>query len=489
MPLLLGLDVGTQGARVIVCSESGAVVAQSSRPFGGDAAVAGLQPGWFEQRPEAWWEAAACALRDVADSLKALGRDSAEIRAIAVDSTSGTVLSVDSAGEALRPALMYNDGRAEEEAQKCNNAASDLISRLGYRFGSSFGLPKVLWLARREPDTWRRTHRVIHASDYIVGRLTGDFSKSDSSNAMKTGYDLACSRWPTFISDSLGIEIDKLPEVVAPGEPIGCVSHGCAIETGLAPGTMVVGGVSDGTAGFVASGAASPGEWNSTVGTTLVMRGVSESLVKDEAGRVYCHRHPDGFWLPGGASNVGGECLAKLFPGEDYDELSRQIADRLPSGLLVYPLVRLGERLPFIDPHARGFVAGVHHGRRQLYAGYLEGVAFVERWCCELMGELGAVVGDTIYATGGGARSLEWMRIRASVLNKRLVRPAVAESAMGAAMVAASRTVFSSLSEASRAMVKYDARIDPDNRLVEAYDEHYLAFREECASRGLGGKT
>lgn len=486
MPLVLGLDVGTQGARAIVCTETGQIIAQGSSSFSSEVAVTGLPNGWFEQYPEVWWEAASQCLRSVVASIREHGRDPDEIAAIAVDSTSGTVLPVDAPGNPLRPAIMYNDSRAEAEARECNEAGSAFTAAIGYKFGSSFALPKLLWMKRNEPELWGRSARIIHAADCIVGRVTGEYGRSDNSNALKTGYDLIEDRWPDFISQDLGIEAEKLPSVSSPGEVIGRVSRGCSEATGLAEGTLVVGGISDGTAGFIASGASAVGEWNSTVGTTLVLRGVSEDIIRDPLGRIYCHKHPDGWWLPGGASNVGGECLSNVFPGEDYDALNRQAVNLIPSGLVCYPLVRHGERLPFINPRAEGFVCGESDGRARLYAGYLEGVAFVERWCYELMEELGAPVGDTVYATGGGAKSLEWMRIRASVLNRMLIRPAVTESAMGTAVVAASRTIYRSLMEASRKMVRRDLEVGPEPALVEAYDESYRAFRDECEARGLG---
>ncbi len=487
MPLVVGLDVGTQGARAIACDESGDIVAQSSCAFDAAARVANLPAGWFEQDPQAWWRAAAACLSSVASSLPRIGRQAGQIAAIAVDSTSGTVLPVDQAGSALRAAIMYNDTRAQVESRECNDAGRELTGKLGYRFGSSFGLPKVLWLRRNEPDTWRACSKVIHAADYVVGKLTGDHGVSDDSNALKTGYDLVDLRWPDFVSDVLGIERDKLPAVVTAGEPIGRVTAECAALTGLEQGTVVVAGVSDGTAGFIASGASAVGEWNSTIGTTLVIRGISEELIKDPKGRVYCHRHPDGWWLPGGASNVGGECLAKLFPDADYDALNHEAAALIPSGLVCYPLVRPGERLPFVDADVEGFLPGADAEPARLYAACLEGVAFAERWCYELMEDLGAEVGDVIYTTGGGAKSVTWMRIRAAVTTRLIVRPAVTEPAMGAAVVAASRTLYSSLTEASKAMVRRDLVVDPEYRLVAAYEARYRQFRAECAARGLGG--
>ncbi len=400
---VLGLDVGTQGVRAVVCDAEGNVLAQARQEFAAPCQVELLPPGWTEQQPADWWEAAESCLSRVVAQLRESGRSLDDLRAIAVDSTSGTVVTLDRSGRPLRPAIMYNDTRAVSETAECNSAGADLIVKLAYRFSASFALPKILWVKHNEPEIFEQAI-FIHAADYIVGKLTGDFLTSDTSNALKTGYDLIDGRWPEFIEASLAIPAGKLPTVVSPGTIIGEVSDECARQTGLRRGTSVVAGVTDGTAGFLASGAVQIGDWNSTIGTTLVIRGVSSELIRDPLGRIYNHAHPDGYWLPGGASNCGAECLQQLFQGRDLDQLNAYVPQYSPTALLVYPLVRIGERLPFVDPQAEGFIVGEPRDSRELYAAYLEGVGYVERWCYELLGDLGAEIGDTIYTTGGGAQ-------------------------------------------------------------------------------------
>jgi sugar (pentulose or hexulose) kinase len=487
---VLGLDVGTQSAKAVICNESGDIIAEASKPF--DAEPILRPPGWAEQHPHDWWEAACVCLRSVIDQIRWKGIPAEAIKAVAVDSTSGTIIPLDKTGIALRPAIMYNDTRAVEEAEECNSAGRELTDKLGYKFSSAFSLPKALWIKKHEPEVFEQTSCFAHAADYIVSRLTGNFRLSDTSNALKTGYDLISRRWPSFIAVELGIPLDRFPQIATPGLTIGVVSAAGARDTELKPGTPVVAGVTDGTAGFLASGAVRVGDWNSTIGTTLVIRGVSTEVIKDPQGRIYCHSHPQGYWLPGGASNVGAECLSKLFHDQNLEELSAYVSQYTPTSLIVYPLVRTGERLPFVNPKAEGFVIGEPRHEYDLYAGYLEGVGYVERWCLELMEELGAEVGDTIYTTGGGAKSEEWMQVRADILNRRVTRPASAECAMGTAAVAASNTLFAplspsngpDLSSAVKSMIKPGPSVDPDPALVPIYEERYQAFRSACADRG-----
>lgn len=480
---VLGLDVGTQGARALVCDGKGGILAQASQEYQ-PSEFELVPPGHAEQDPAGWWSAASECLQHVVKELKFAGRSPQGIKAIAVDSTSGTIVPLDKSGKPLRQAIMYNDTRAVSEADECNSAGSDLTDKLGYKFASSFALPKILWIKRNEPQIFEQTACFAHAADYIVSRLTGNFRFSDTSNVLKTGYDLVDRCWPEFISSALGIPAHMFPQVASPGFTIGKVTDACARDTGLAPGTPVVAGVTDGTAGFLASGAVRVGDWNSTIGTTLVIRGVSTDLIKDSRGRIYCHSHPQGYWLPGGASSVGAECLAKLFHGRNLDEFNAYVPQYSPTSLIVYPLVRTGERLPFVDPHAEGFIIGEPRDSRDLYAAYLEGVGYVERWCLELLEGLGAEVGDTVYTTGGGAKSLEWMQVRANILNRRVSRPQSAECAMGTAAVAASKTLFADLESAVKSMVKTGESVEPNPAQVDIYTERYHSFREACARRG-----
>jgi sugar (pentulose or hexulose) kinase len=244
-------------------------------------------------------------------------------------------------------------------------------------------------------------------------------------------------------------------------------------------------GATDSNAAFFASGAVSEGEWNSTLGTSLAFKGISRSYISDALGRVYCHRHPEHLWLPGSASNTGADCIQTVF-GSKCDALEGEVAAHLPSRLLVYPLVRKGERFPFIDHEALGFVIGHPGSELDLLSGYMEGVAYIERWGYEVFESIGASVRETIYATGGGARSDTWLKVRANVLGRKIARARVAQSAMGAAIIAASHTLYNSVSEASKHMVKLDLEIEPESQAVQMYQDLYDRFKGEMSKRGYG---
>jgi len=470
--VVIGVDLGTGGARVVASDRNGNITASAEQELAEPSPV--RRAGYCEQETSDWWGATATALRKL---VSGLGGDCRPL-AVAVASTSGTIVPVDANGNALAPAIMHNDTRASRQAHEVAAAA-------GHPFSATFALPKALWIKQETPEVFRRASRLVHEADFVVGKLTGTFGVSDTFNVLKMGYDLKEDKWPEFIETKLGIPLRMLPKVVESGEVIGTVSVEVSEETGISKATPVVAGATDSSAAFFASGATLEGEWSSTLGTSLAFKGISKSYVTDPLGRVYCHRHPEHLWLPGSASNTGADCMRVMF-GNEYESLNNMVGGHFPSRLLVYPLVRKGERFPFIDEDAGGFIVGDPTNKLHLFAAYMEGVAYVERWGYELFESLGAPVGETVYATGGGSRSDTWLRVRANVLNRVMARAAVAESAMGAAIIAASRTVYSSLSEASSNMVKLDLKIEPEPQTARGYDELYSRFREETSKRGYG---
>lgn len=486
--VMVGIDVGTQGARVIACDVEGNVYAQGERPFPLETAVR-LPEGWIEQDPNDWWPATIQTLRQVIGILIAKGQCATTICGISVTSTSGTVVAVDKHGNALGSALMYNDRRSEAEATEVNQFGAELAGKLGYKFASSFALPKIVWLRKNDPTRFRNARYFLSPTDFIIGKLTGVCDVTDYSNALKTGYDLIEKCWPAFIEHELGISHARLPKVVAPGMRIGAVTHKANQECDLPEGVPVLAGMTDGCSSQVSTGAVAPNQWNSTLGTTLVIKGVTPQIIRDPAGRVYCHRHPDGHWLPGGASNTGAECIARKFDKAKLEALGSAAVNLTPTNLLAYPLTRTGERFPFSHPKAEGFLIGDASDEATLYTAYLEGVGYIERLSYEVLKGLGAEVGNEIYVAGGATKASTWLQIRADILQKHLLVPATSGGAMGAAILAASGTIYKGIVPAALAMVRIVKRIEPRRELKAAYDERYTRFCTELRKRGYLGET
>lgn len=479
--VVVGIDVGTQGARALALGDDGDVLAEARIPFAAFAATAGLPAGWHEQDPCDWWDAVSGCLRSVT---RTLGARASEIAGLAISATSGTICALDDDGEPLLPAIMYDDNRAQADVADASRALAALEATLGYRVNASFGLPKLRWLARARPDVVERARYLAHAGDFLAGRLTGEYGVTDETQALKTGYDLIHQRWPESIERELGVPLAKLPRVTRMGAQIGQVTTTAAEQTGLPLGTRVFAGATDGCAGQFAAGAASPGEWVSVLGTTLVVKGVTTAPVADALGRVYSHHHPDGYWLPGAASNVGGAALARQFADADLAALDQLAAQATPSGLLIYPLVGRGERFPFVRPDATGFQLGDATDTARLYAGYLEGIAYTERLAYDVLYALGAPAGATIATCGGGARSAVWLQMRADILGRELTVAEHPEPAYGAALVAAAASQGARLSDTTRALVHVHRRVAPRPEQARRYTEQYQRFLAACRERG-----
>jgi sugar (pentulose or hexulose) kinase len=470
----LGLDLGTQSARAIAVSRDGAVLAAASRPL-----TSRRDGPRHEQDPEEWWDALAAACRGTIAELP-----SGSVGATALCGTSGTILLVDEGGDPLTNGVMYDDSRAAEETDRVNEAGRDLWEALGYaRMQPSWALPKLMWLLREQGEL-RSGARAAHQPDFIARRLTGHAVPADSSHALKTGYDVINESWPHDVFARLGIPGEVLPDVVRAGSGLGSVCERASQATGIPTGTPVVAGMTDGCAAQLGAGALAIGSWNSVLGTTLVVKGVSHELIRDPAGVVYSHRSPDGGWLPGGASSVGAGVLTARYPGRDLEALNRRAAEREPATVVAYPLVTRGERFPFMAPDAEGFMLGSPVDETDHYAALLQGVAYVERLIFDYLELLGAPTDGDLTLTGGGARSRYWCQLRADVLGRPVRVPRNAEAALGMAVLAASRASGRPLARVAAEMVRIREEIQPRADRALRFREPYTRFVDELQARG-----
>jgi len=373
--------------------------------------------------------------------------------ATSVAATSGTVVLVDGQGEPVGPALLYDDGRAPAAR----------------RWGWLLGQPGAAAVAAH---AW-------HAADLVLFRLTGERPPTDWTHALKTGFDPEGGEWTTEQPGAA-----RRPAVLAPASPAGTVSDAAAAETGLPAGCQVRLGMTDGCAAQVAAGADRPGRFVTVLGTTLVVKGATEARIDDAASGIYSHRHPGGWWLPGGASNTGGGSLSR-FQAEDLSDLDRRAAGHGPATVACYPQPGRGERFPFASEEAEEVWTGTPAGEVDAYRAVLEGVAFVERLGYERLRDMGAAIAPPLRSAGGGNRSRTWTAIRATVLEMPIVSPPSADSAFGACVLAAAGTVHADLAGAADAMVGPPGpAVDPVPGQVDRMEDSYGRFVEALTVRG-----
>ncbi|MGA5898166.1 FGGY-family carbohydrate kinase [Streptomyces venetus] len=460
----LGVDLGTQGVRVLLVTADGTVLGSGSAPLSGRRD--GVR---HEQDPVRWW----AALRTASRAALACAPSGLPIGGLAVCGTSGTVLLTDGSGRPVSPALMYDDGRAVKEAARAREA--------GLAVQDTWALPKALWLL----GEYGPGLRLAHQPDLIISRLIGEVPPADSSHALKTGYDLRGEAWPEAALAQLGVPDRLLPDVVRPGTRLGEVCAAAADATGIPAGTPVFAGMTDGCAAQIASGALRPGSWNSVLGTTLVLKGAARDPVRDPTGVVYNHRAPDGTWLPGGASSVGAGALTARFPDADPAAMDERAAAFEPSRAVAYPLVSAGERFPFRAPEATRLVLGEPTDDADLWAALLQGVGFAERLCLDYLHHLGAPLDGPLTFTGGGARSPYWNQLRTDILGRPARVPEQTEPALGmAALAAYGASESRTLADVAERMVRLRTVVEPRPGRTARYAEPYARLVDALRERG-----
>jgi D-ribulokinase len=417
-PVFIGIDMGTSGCRAIAVDDRGQEIARRSvaMPF------PDRRRDRVEQDPGLWWEALCQVTRAIMGDLPG------PPGALAIDGTSGTLVVADVRGEPLGPALMYNDARAHAQAKRIGG----LAPKESGAHGATSSLAKLLWwLEHREAGSLRHA---LHQADWLAARLTGRWGLSDENNALKMGYDPVSRAWPAWI-EALKLPAGLLPRVMAPGDPLGHMSPGGAEACGLPEGLAVFAGTTDSVAGFLATGAAQPGEAVTSLGSTLVLKIVSPTPVFSPEYGVYSHRIGDR-WVAGGASNSGGVVLLQFFTPERMRALTARLDPDRPTGLDYYPLPAPGERFPRCDPGFTPRLEPRPDDDARFFQGLLEGIAAIEAEGYRLLAELGAPAPRSIRTVGGGAANPAWQRIRERMLPAPLVDVRHSDAAYGAALLA-----------------------------------------------------
>ncbi len=419
-PLFLGIDFGTSGVRASVINPAGDELAQYAIAL----TPAPIAQGHSEEtQPQRWREA-------LVELVAALGAqiDNHQIAAIAIDGTSSTILLCDSHGEALTPALMYNDSRARKQAARI---AEHAPMNSGAH-GVSSSLAKYLYLKENYPKAGRAL--ACHQADYVQCWLSGRVGISDENNCLKLGYDSLAQRWPEWISNC-EVVIESLPSVMAPGTIIAPLLPEHAQAFGLSEDCLIVSGTTDSIAALIASGASKIGDAVTVLGSTLVLKLISARPVFSVPQGIYSHKL-GAHWLVGGASNSGGRVLREYFSQAQLDTMTAQLKPERTTGLHYYPLLTPGERFPISDPEKRATLTPRPDNDVEFFQAMLEGIADIEAEGYARLQQLGASSLKRIYSTGGGSRNTVWRSIREQKLKLPILTAANSEASVGAALLA-----------------------------------------------------
>ena len=464
MTQLVGLDVGTTGVKALALSPEGDVLARAEESYG----LSTPHPGWAEQDPEDWWQAAERAL-------DALG---GETTSIGLSGQMHGLVVLDDQDRVLRPAILWNDQRTEAECVEIEERVglARLIQLTGNRALTGFTAPKLLWLRRHEPTTYAQVAHVLLPKDYVRLRLTGEHAIDVADASGTLLFDVAKRRWSQEMLEALELDPAWLPRALESPEVSG--------ET--AAGIPVAAGAGDQAAAALGVGVDRPGPVSVVLGTSGVVFAALPAFAADPQARVhaFCHAVPGSWHAMGVMLSAAGSLRwlrDVLGPERGYGELT-VAAEEWPAGTegLTFLPYLSGERTPHADPHARAAFAGLtlRHDRGALVRAVLEGVAYGLRDSLELLRELGVDPRDG-RVSGGGARSELWLRILASVLDLPIRRTTADEgSAYGAALLGGvAAGVFRDVHEAVAACVRLLEPVDPDPQWVDAYEHGYRRFQ------------
>jgi len=489
--VLLGLDVGTGGTRVVLISGDGYVVGSAAVEH---EAFRSPHPGWAEQDPEDWWRAAQTAIRQVMEA-----GGSPAIEAVGLTGQMHGAVMLDAAGQVLRPSLIWCDQRTGEECDwlHAEIGRERLIELTANPALPNFTLTKLLWVRKHEPEIFARIAHVLCPKDYVRYRLTGTYAMDVQEASGTLLLDVAHRRWSSEVARIAGIPESWLPELFESQEVCAKISQEGAGYTGLAAGTPVVAGAGDQGAGAVGMGILTPGSVSATIGTSGVVFAATATPTRDPLGRLhtFCHAVP-GRWHVMGVTQAAGLSLRWLrdtiAPGVDYDTLT-EAAAQVPAGSdgLLWTPYLLGERTPHLDSTARAAFVGLTagHTRAHLVRAVLEGVAYSLKDTFTLFAELGIPV-KGVRLGGGGARGPLWREIQAAVYGYTAdVLVAEEGGAFGAALLAGvGAGVWPDLEAACKAGIAVAQQIEPDARAVERYAVGYQAYRKIYpALKGIQG--
>lgn len=485
MSIFVGVDIGTSSVKAILVDEDERLLASASQPLMTQNPLA----LWSEQDPLDWWQA-------VEQTLAGLRREAPEawrgVKSLGLSGQMHGAVLLDAQGRLIRPAILWNDGRAGEETQYLNEAVPGLGEIAGVPAMVGFTAPKLLWLARHEPENFRRIARILLPKDYVRWRMTGGFA-TDMTDASGTLWlDVARRRWAQAIIEATGIRTDQLPVLAEGADLAGILKSDIARSWGLPGDVAVAIGTGDTAAAAIGLGAIADGDGFISLGTSAQYFVAADRHRPHPETYVHAFAHalPDRWFQTAAILNGAGLLgwISRLL-GAPIETLLAEAEEAFtgPSSLTSLPYLA-GERTPHNDPHAKGVIYGLTPGvtRAEIVQSALEAVAFALADGQEALAKA-ETFATHLAVTGGGARSQFWMRILANVLDRPLI--VHGGGAFGPALGAARLARLALTKEAPESVCRRPAKgitVEPQERLVSAYREKRRNFRLLYASlRGV----
>jgi xylulokinase len=421
MSYTLGIDVGTFETKGSLVDHSGKLVGQATRAH----KMLVPKPGWAEHRPEEDWWGDFCFVSNTI--LNQTGIKSDAIKAVSCSAIGPCMLPVDSKGVPLTNGILYGvDNRAETEIKELNSkiGVEKILKRCGNALTSQAVGPKILWFKRNHLELFKKTHKILTSTSFIVHRLTNEYVIDHYTAAnFSPLYDVSQQNWTEDLAGDI-IDISKLPELKWSGEIVGCVSSAAASLTGLSEGTPVTTGTIDAAAEALSVGVEYPGDMMLMYGSTIFIILRTEQRIKDP--RLWYapwlfegeHAAMAGLATSGTLTHWFRDQFApELDPSQALGTLVSESENSPPGakGLILLPYFS-GERTPIHDANAKGVFFGLNltHDRGDLFRAMIEGIAYGTRHVTDTFKDIGQKP-SKLFAVGGGTKNELWLQATSDI--------------------------------------------------------------------------
>lgn len=447
---ILSFDLGTTAIKTALFDTNGKLIAKSTQEY----ELKTPTPVVVEQEVAVYWKAIKDGIRVIMERSRVLPR---QITCIGISAQGETLVPVDNDGSALRPAIVWMDNRAQEEAEEIGRTFSkqELCERTGQvEMVPTWPAAKILWLKRHEPHTFNKTAKFLLIEDWLIHRLTRKFVAEGSLLCSTCYWDIRSKIWWTAMLQFLGICEEQLPEVVEPGTLVGRICEEAALELGLATETLIVTGGLDQACGAIGAGNIKPGIVSENTGAALAMCAIVDGPFCDPTYTIPCFYYalPDTYMAH---SFTTGGMVLRWFrdnfcqeersvasrTGEDTYDLLALAAESIPpgsEGLVLLPHLQ-GAGAPESNGKAKGVLYGftLHHTKAHVIRAIMESLGLAIRRIVDGFEDLGIAVSE-IRSLGGGAKSKLWTQIKADITGRPIVVTRNPEDAacLGAAILA-----------------------------------------------------
>jgi len=481
MSLILALDLGTSAVKCLLMDEDGTVLHVQGEPYPTRSA----SPGWSEQDPEDWVQA---AIKAAGSCLQRAGDK--DVAVISFSGHMSALILVDRSGRPLFPCITLSDSRSRNQTLALHSSTGEEVKKLtGNPILDAFLAPKLLWLKEERPELYDRAACLLFPKDYLRFRLTGICATDTTDAGNSLFYDPVKEAWDEGLAADMGFRPSLLPEILRPYQSAGTLTREMAALLGLREGIPVIAGAADMATSALGTGAAAPGDTVLTIGTSATMISVLPAISGHGFGQITFHPHvlPGAFYalgshFAGGLSlNWLSELLHTTVSYEFLQELGTQSEAIEPGsgGVLFLPFLA-GSGSPHFNPAMRGSFLGLSaaSGRAAMFRAVLEGIAFNLKETLSLFGQMGSGQADSIRVGGGGSRIGVWPGILAHIFGKPVHLLGQADaSAMGAAMLGGyAAGMFTDLREISARLTEPASILLPDPEAAEQYDKLYRRY-------------